>query len=145
MECIVYLCHKVFARAMDYFALETEFLHIPADGVGIVFPTAKPSIVQLVHDVACRHPPQGPQAVPASGRLPEWPHPDRPTPDRPRLAPHLLGTLRHPKALHQDWVLQMTTIPETRHESRGYFYTKSPLCVTFPLIAYNVLEAYRFL
>ena len=33
---IVDLCHKVFARAMDYFALETEFLHCFSDGVGIV-------------------------------------------------------------------------------------------------------------
>ena len=54
MERIVYLCYKVFAGAVDYFALEVQFLHIPADGVGIVFPAAESAIVQLVHDVACR-------------------------------------------------------------------------------------------
>ena len=46
-----------------------------------------------------------------------------------RLAPHFLGALHPAPPFHPHRVLQVTTIPGTRHESRGLFYIKTPFAL----------------
>ena len=55
MKSIIHLYNKILPCSSNGLAFELQFLHCFPDINGIILTSAEATIVQLVHDVACRH------------------------------------------------------------------------------------------